>query len=459
MKKKVFVNRTLNLKKIRYIGFDMDHTLVRYNAHNFEKLTHQTAIEKLISQKGYPKSLDSLPFEPERVIRGLILDLKNGNLLKLNQFAGIRASYHGLKKIDYAEQKKMYRSTYIDLADPAYVSIDTAFSVATALLFAQLVDLKDNGEESHALPTYREMAEDLLKAVDDSHQDGSLKDRVREDLDKYIIADRETIEGLERFKRHGKRLFVITNSLFDYTKLLLDRTVNPFLKDHKNWLELFDIVITGAQKPRFFQNETPFLRIDPETGNMTNEFRDLKSGVFQGGNALKITNSLGISGEDILYLGDHIYGDIVRLKKDCNWRTGLVIEELDQEIATLEKAKSIDLRIAELMKKKEPMEDEVLEMITKQKESGVKMDEKRFETVQNSITEIDTEISDKIVQHQEMFNKQWGEVMRIGSEESYFAGQVARYACIYMPKISDFLNISPRSYLRGVRRPLPHEDF
>ena len=27
----VYVNRTLNLRKIKYIGFDMDHTLVRYN--------------------------------------------------------------------------------------------------------------------------------------------------------------------------------------------------------------------------------------------------------------------------------------------------------------------------------------------------------------------------------------------------------------------------------------------
>jgi hypothetical protein len=40
MARKVYVNRTLNLKKIRYIGLDMDHTLVRYNSENFEKLSH-----------------------------------------------------------------------------------------------------------------------------------------------------------------------------------------------------------------------------------------------------------------------------------------------------------------------------------------------------------------------------------------------------------------------------------
>ncbi|MCB0394900.1 MAG: HAD-IG family 5'-nucleotidase, partial [Bdellovibrionales bacterium] len=453
----VFVNRTLNLKKTRFIGFDMDHTLVRYNSHNFERLTHQVAIDKLIKAKGYPSVLNELPFEPDRVIRGLILDLKNGNLLKLNQFAGIRISYHGLKKIDFAEQKKMYRSTYIDLADADYLSIDTAFSVSTALLFSQLVDLKDS-DHGRNMPSYRQIAEDLLQVVDESHQDGSLKDCVRDELEKYIIADPKTVQGLERFKRHGKKLFVITNSLFDYTKLLLDYTINPFLKEHKNWQELFDIVVTGAQKPRFFQNDMPFLRINPETGTMTNESKNLKNGVFQGGNARALTDNLGLSGEDILYLGDHIYGDIVRLKKDCNWRTGLVIEELEQELSVLNQARPLEGKIADLMKKKEPMEDEVLEMITSQKDSGKPADEKKIEDLQEKISKIDAEIGNIIMEHHELFNKHWGEVMRIGNEESYFAGQVVRYACVYMPTIADFLDISPRSYLRGARRPLPHED-
>jgi len=40
MNSKVFVNRTLNLKKIKFIGLDMDHTLVRYNIENFERLSY-----------------------------------------------------------------------------------------------------------------------------------------------------------------------------------------------------------------------------------------------------------------------------------------------------------------------------------------------------------------------------------------------------------------------------------
>ena len=54
MSQKVFVNRTLNLRKIKYIGLDMDHTLVRYNSQAFEMLAHQSMVKKLVEQKKYP---------------------------------------------------------------------------------------------------------------------------------------------------------------------------------------------------------------------------------------------------------------------------------------------------------------------------------------------------------------------------------------------------------------------
>jgi hypothetical protein len=49
--------------------------------------------------------------------------------------------------------------------------------------------------------------------------------------------------------------------------------------------------------------------------------------------------------------------------------------------------------------------------------------------------------------------------MRAGNEESYFAYQLDRYACVYMTKISDLLELSPRTYFRAPRRPLSHEMY
>jgi hypothetical protein len=66
---------------------------------------------------------------------------------------------------------------------------------------------------------------------------------------------------------------------------------------------------------------------------MTNYDEKLVPGIYQGGGAKKFTQDLGLDGDDILYVGDHIYGDILRLKKDCNWRTAMVLEELKTEVA------------------------------------------------------------------------------------------------------------------------------
>jgi hypothetical protein len=37
----------------------------------------------------------------------------------------------------------------------------------------------------------------------------------------------------------------------------------------------------------------------------------------------------------VLYVGDHIYGDIVKSKKDIGWRTMLVVPELEVELDKL----------------------------------------------------------------------------------------------------------------------------
>ena len=41
---------------------------------------------------------------------------------------------------------------------------------------------------------------------------------------------------------------------------------------------------------------------------------------------------IGAKGKDVLYVGDHIFGDIVKSKKIQGWRTFLVVPELSQEL-------------------------------------------------------------------------------------------------------------------------------
>ena len=54
---------------------------------------------------------------------------------------------------------------------------------------------------------------------------------------------------------------------------------------------------------------------------MENYEDSVATGIYQGGNANQLQSDIGIEGEDFLYLGDHIFGDVVSIKKTCNWRT------------------------------------------------------------------------------------------------------------------------------------------
>ncbi|MFN7825278.1 MAG: HAD-IG family 5'-nucleotidase [Pseudobdellovibrionaceae bacterium] len=454
MNTKVYVNRTLNLKRIRYIGLDMDHTLIRYHTQEFERLSHSVMKEKLL-KRGYPETVKSLPFDYSIAIRGLAIDKKTGNLLKLNRHSAIRASYHGLSPLDYKVQQSMYKSTYIDLSDSSYMAVDTSFSISLAILISQIIELKK--KEPSQYPEYTKICDDVLYVLDEAHRDGSLKDNVKNNLEKYIIKDGGVVEGLEKYRRHGKKIFVVTNSDYQYTKLLLDYAINPFLKDYKHWSDLFELVVTLAQKPRFFYDNLKFLRVNPSDGTMTNWNDKLAPGIYQGGCADVFTKDLNLEADEILYIGDHIYGDILRLKKDCGWRTAMVIEELDHEIDSNLKAEPLNKEIDTLMRKKEPLEDELTDLMTRKVEKTATIDEARIDAIQKQITEIDSNISGLIKKQQALYNERWGQIMRSGNEESYFAYQVDRYACVYMAQLRDLFALSPRTYFRSPRRSLSHE--
>ena len=260
--------------------------------------------------------------------------------------------------------------------------------------------------------------------------------------------------------KHNKKFFIITNSDHSYAKLLLDYAITPFTKRSGGWQDLFSYVIVRAGKPNFFFEDSPFIKIDPRTSATGAEVASnelLSPGIYQGGNANRFTAELGLEPDEVLYIGDHIYGDVVRIKKDCAWRTALVVEELDNEIKGIEKAEPIVKEIYKWMAKKIPLESQIDDLISKKIETGKNSDEKKIDALIKKAMDLDRKISPLIRKQQKLFNPQWGEVMRVGIEESYFAYQVERFACIYTARLGHFLKMSPRTYYRSMRRPLPHE--
>jgi hypothetical protein len=61
---------------------------------------------------------------------------------------------------------------------------------------------------------------------------------------------------LQRLKQSGKKVFLLTNSMWEYTTVVMDYLVHEG-GEHKDieWESLFDVVIVGASKPGFLTNE------------------------------------------------------------------------------------------------------------------------------------------------------------------------------------------------------------
>ena len=103
------------------------------------------------------------------------------------------------------------------------------------------------------------------------------------------------------------------------------------MPEYPTWRHFFDVVIVAAQKPAFFQQRRPLEeRVGDELRPAT--FPLERGKVYQGGNLHDLERLLGVTGDRILYVGDHIYGDILRSKKESSWRTAMIIQEMEAEV-------------------------------------------------------------------------------------------------------------------------------
>ena len=110
---------------------------------------------------------------------------------------------------------------------------------------------------------------------------------------------------------------------------------DPYCPTGTTWRDLFDVVIVSADKPRFFSERRSDLpgRRRGAVAAAPHAARSRPGHVYFGGNARLVEESLGLSGAQILYVGDHLFGDVHVTKDVLRWRTALIARELEAEIA------------------------------------------------------------------------------------------------------------------------------
>ncbi|MEW5853463.1 MAG: HAD-IG family 5'-nucleotidase [Myxococcota bacterium] len=502
--RQVFVNRDLRLDTVKGVGFDMDYTLAIYKRVPMEELQYKLTIEKLINKRGYPAEIANIPYDPTFVIRGLVVDRLRGNILKMDAHGHVGRVFHGRRKLPREERKEVYRTVSVRLSkNKHYASLDTLFSMPEACLYANLVDHFEarhaagrgveplhppppvEGEAPNGPPPvmdYDKLFVDVRECIDEAHRDDSLKSIIKRDLAQYILKDPELPLTLHKLRSSGKKLYLITNSLWDYTSHVMSFLLEAGLHEYPSWRQFFDVVVVGSSKPRFFTEQNPFLEVDVVTGlprpnHLPERFE--RGHVYQGGNIHEFERRTGLRGDEILYVGDHIYGDIMRSKKDNLWRTALVVQELEEEIQTVETHRARLWALADLDRKRYALDDAVsqqkallarieqdmaaggsglvqnaepaaVEAATRQLRRQLDDDKRALKAVATQAQEIEAEVANAI-------NPHWGMVFKEAHELSRFGEQVEDYACIYTSRVSNLLYYSPMHYFRAPRIQMHHE--
>jgi HAD superfamily 5'-nucleotidase-like hydrolase len=469
----IYVNRNLNMAKIAAVGFDMDYTVAPYDQPAMNELSIRATLKKLIEDRGYPEELRSVRLDPAFIIRGLAVDKEEGNIFKMDCHRHVGRCYHGYRPVPDQRRRELYGTKAIKFGSgERFAWIDTLFSLPEATMLAGIIEHWEGA--GRRMPwTYRQLFDDIRASIDEAHRDNSMKREIVADLPRYIERDPDLAPTLHKLRSAGKKLFLLTNSEFSFTQAVMSYLLDGALPRYRTWQHYFDAVVVSAAKPGFFTGEAPFQLLDAG-GEPVGQPKTLERGrVYQGGNVRDFERMADLTGDRILYVGDHIYGDILRSKKSSIWRTALIIQEMEETIQLTSEHRDALKRIHQLEDTAIKLDQEInyhltlakslarLEILTgpeavvieSTRDQARKKAERKRTLLRQTLQELEA-LEGTTDAH---FNPYWGRLFREENERSRFGGQVEEFADVYTSRVSNLLAYSPVQYFRAPRDVMPHE--
>ena len=340
-------------KDYGYIGFDLDHTIVRYHIAATHQLIWDLLTAALVSQFDLPPLLFSPPqqqLDLAFAVKGTLLDTALGNVVLLDQHRRVFKAYHGWGKPQLSPflLAKHYPEP-VSLTDPRFFVLSTYFITTWAQIFALLVD--DVDARSPAASWEANAAEyQTLKAMlfavtgqqFASWSEGGYFRAVEKEPSRYLQPN-NLRPWISELRRHSK-VFLCTNSLPEYTELLLRWSFG------EDWDTVFDLLVAVARKPHFFTEEDVLfeewvydragktqVQRAKSLGTSTSEIR--WGGHYSFGCAKLLVDNFrrldGVADDArirLLYAGDHIESDCLvpmQIVGNSVWETIAIVEEME----------------------------------------------------------------------------------------------------------------------------------
>jgi HAD superfamily 5'-nucleotidase-like hydrolase len=470
--RQVFVNRALRLEKIRYVGFDLDWTLANYDLDALSHLAFRLTLERLVTAFDYPRSILTAEYRPRFARRGLMIDIEAGTVLKMSRHRYVGRAYHGRQFLDTAERARLYRTEPLRTTGDRFYFADTFFELPEINLLSELVEMTRRKGAAAGLPAARRIFADVRAAMDSIHADGTLKNRIVADLPRYLPRDEELVLAIQRLALGGRRLLLITNSEWSYTDAVLRYLLADVLPGLGSWRELFDLAVVGAGKPGFFRKARRFVALG-DGGQAAGEVEvPVWGGLYAGGSLEGLMKLVAGLGEEMLYVGDHIYGDILSSKLASTWRTALIVRELEEELVTLREfgsqLRALEVLRAELADVGQRMDD-LRDVLTLSRALSPEASGAAGAPPEASDGEArlgDIEAEHRVLRHHakriqerisRALNPYWGSVFKQGGNKSLFGSQVDDFACLYTSRVSNFAYYGSDHYYRVRRDLMMHE--
>jgi len=454
----IFTNRTLRFEKVKAVGFDFDHTLAVYNTERLDGLALRLVVDRLIAHEGMPaewfRDIPDLSFAR----KGLIVDVELGNVLKTDRHGHVLHAYHGPHKMGSKEKRETYGEADVIphvTEGKRFLQMDSAFAKPETCLYTGLAPFIAPGE-------YRKLWKRIREHTDTVHRDGSLKSVITAAPLDYLHIDPHCEQLLRWLREIGKRVFLLTNSEWEYTCTMMNAVLGrEDTPEDLGWLELFDQVIVEAGKPDYFKRAPT-----APPGTPGPEPR-----VIRGGNILSLEARLGFRGPQVLYVGDHIYADLISSKRSTYWRTMLIVPELEEELAVQSTLPGMVQQLKETDERRTVTEREVMHW----KAIETALDGLADEGNEELLARLKHECSESRQQAMDALNQfirqrerlrsrisqatnaHWGSLFRAGNELTYYGRQLEDFACTYTSRATNLCFYPSNHYFRSAMDYLPHE--
>jgi 5'-nucleotidase len=376
------------LNKVDVIGFDLDHTLAIYKIEAFTELIYNAFARYLVEHKNYPKEIliystnesdsncdldereKNKKFNTDFVHKfsgiEVVIDLKNGNAIKIDENRIVIKAYHGIDELSQEQIEKIYgvekefTEIHHDNAKGNNChSILNNFEYHLIPIFLMCVHLLEIGSlklNSKGAEPFNQIFEDIMEAAvfnynlidaeekrikNMAESNGYFFNNFQKDPKKYLD-DYNPKEMLIHLRNKGVQIFFATNSFYEFADVILRKTIGD------DYLDYFDLAVFYSQKPAFFYKDNrnsayfPDLTKNDHRGQEVTSENVKDDQIFD---SLCREKSL-IEGsyhvveeffrkkkgkEDIkfIYVGDNLYSDVYHSSNLPNWSSIGVLDELN----------------------------------------------------------------------------------------------------------------------------------